>query len=61
MSQKMVTRAVTNITTSNLMGNHHHNTLTAISAKYIKNTSEVITNTTLQILINKMTVNLKIS
>ena len=43
--------------TSNLTSNqYHHNTLTAISAKYIKNTSKVISNTILQILINKMTV-----
>jgi hypothetical protein len=35
---------------------YHHNTLTAISAKYIKKkTSKVISNTTLQILINNMT------
>jgi len=44
--------------TLNLTSNqYHHNTLTAISAKYIKNTSKVISNITLQILINEMTVN----
>jgi len=48
---------VTNMKKSNLMSNqYHHHTLTAISPKYIKNTSKVISNTTLQILINKMTV-----
>jgi hypothetical protein len=47
---------VSNMKTSNLTSNqYHHNTLTAISAKYIKNTSKVISNTTLQILINTMT------
>ena len=33
---------------------YHHNTLTAISAKYTKNTSKVISNITLQILTHSL-------